>query len=471
MSLVKLEKNIINSLGSKGQAWLNNLPLMIEKLSKLWCLTDIAPVNNMSWNYVATGLMHNKESIVLKISSDKQLIFDEFQTLQHWNGHGAIRVIHFQPEYQAMLLERAIPGTLLKEWHPDSSEKTIPVYAAVVKAIAGSKPLKNQHYKHVRDWLNAIDKITDPRINSVFIEKARTLRTHLLKTATHEYLCHGDLHLENIIYQTPSWLAIDPKGIIGEMAFEAAAFDLIDKNAPYHPDASSLLLKRCQLLAKSLDLDVERLLSWIFLRIILSAQWFVEDKGDPSDMLKLAESVYPLLKSLDLSFVPLKANDLPLLHTWFQEPVVQKAFAHSQPLSLNAITEKYLPRILGEERIFCYIVQIDDQPVAFIQTYSLNDYLPEGISSANNALFHLGTPHEMAGIDLFIASESCRGKELGVNIVQQFIALFLQSNSHVIVDPDLDNIAAIRCYEKCGFVATVYSEDLKHIIMKYRLNG
>lgn len=99
------------------------------------------------------------------------------------------------------------------------------------------------------------------------------------------------------------------------------------------------------------------------------------------------------------------------------------------------------------------------------------DYFPEGISSANNALFHLGTPHEMAGIDLFIASESCRGKGLGVNIVQQFIALFLQSNSHVIVDPDLDNIAAIRCYEKCGFVATVYSEDPKHIIMKYRLNG
>jgi streptomycin 6-kinase len=141
-----------------------------------------------------------------------------------------------------------------------------------------------------------IDRITDPRIDKRFVAKASELKSALLDSVDHEYLCHGDLHLENIIKQNSNWVAIDPKGIIGEMAFEAAAFDLIRNDEM--EDVSTIpdkILDRATKLSVTLDLNVDRLLSWIFLRIIISAQWFVEDNGDPSLMLALAKHVYILI--------------------------------------------------------------------------------------------------------------------------------------------------------------------------------
>lgn len=67
-------------------------------------------------------------------------------------------------------------------------------------------------------------------ISDHFVNKAKQLKSKLFDSVKHEYLCHGDLHLEKIILNKNEWLAIDPKGIIGEMAFEASAFDLLSND-------------------------------------------------------------------------------------------------------------------------------------------------------------------------------------------------------------------------------------------------
>lgn len=290
-----LEKNVINIWGEKGQDWLSKLPSIINALSIYWSLTDIKPVNNMNYNYVALALQNNKIPVVLKISCDEALILNEYNALQHFNGHGAIKVFEINKEYNALLLEQAIPGCLLKENHPLKIEETIKIYGNVVKALA-EQPLPKGNYTHVSKWCETIDRITDQRIERKFVDKAKELKSILLASAEHEYLCHGDLHLENIIQHDKNWVSIDPKGIIGEMAFEAAAFDLITQaeikdNAKIQEKISDRIVK----LATILGLDFKRLLAWIFLRVILSAQWFVEDKGDPSNMLVLANYVYPLI--------------------------------------------------------------------------------------------------------------------------------------------------------------------------------
>lgn len=129
------------------------------------------------------------------------------------------------------------------------------------------------------------------------MHKAKQLKLNLLNSLKNEYLCHGDLHLENIIQNRNEWLAIDPKGIIGEMAFEAAAFDLLSNDELSDSSTTELkIVNRVKQLSTALDIDPNRLLQWIFLRIIISAQWFVEDNGDPSRVLKLAQHVYPLLR-------------------------------------------------------------------------------------------------------------------------------------------------------------------------------
>lgn len=287
--------NIENTFGEPGLQWLHSLPLIINKLSAYWSLTNIIPVNNMNWNYVAYAIQNN-QNVVLKISCDQSIIESEYHALKHFNGHGAIKLIDYHVEHQALLLERAIPGNSLKENYPLNIDETILAYTNVVKAIASQKSNDYSHV-HMSHWCEAIDKIEDDRIKKSFVNKAKQLKSSLLNSVKQEYLCHGDLHLENIIQNKNQWLAIDPKGIVGEMAFEAAAFDLLDNselNDSSHIE--SKIIYRVTQLANALDIDFNRLLSWIYLRIIISAQWFIEDKGDPKRVLKLAEHVFPLLE-------------------------------------------------------------------------------------------------------------------------------------------------------------------------------
>lgn len=106
--------------------------------------------------------------------------------------------------------------------------------------------------------------------------------------------------MENILQNGSTWVSIDPKGIIGEMAFDTAAFDLLSPNEiKNNQNISALIEDRISLLAKILDLNFNRLLAWFFIRIIMSAQWFIEDKGNPSFKLKLANYVYPGIQKLN----------------------------------------------------------------------------------------------------------------------------------------------------------------------------
>lgn len=295
MSMKTLEENVTNVWGDEGKAWLEKLPRIITELSAHWQLSNITPVDNLSYNYVATAKQNNGTPIVLKFSCDKTLIESEYRALKQFNGAGSIQVIDRHANHNALLLEQAIPGCLLKTNYSNHIEETIEIYATVVKALA-SIPKPDAEYTHAEKWCRAIDRIHDKRIKPQYIDKAKELKHYLLTSGDNEYLCHGDLHLENIIYHNKKWVSIDPKGILGEVAFEAAAFDLLDKADWREPETvPDKINYRLSLLANGLEIREDRLRAWFFLRTTISAQWFIEDNGDPEKMLKLADALYPTL--------------------------------------------------------------------------------------------------------------------------------------------------------------------------------
>ena len=295
MTMKTLEKNVINVWGDDGKSWFEQLPKIIAQLSKHWSLSDITPIDNMSYNYLAKAKQIDNTPVVLKVSCDKQLIQDEYRALKYFNGQGSIKVLDIHSNSNALLLEQGIPGHLLKSEKTHNIKNTINLYSEVVKTLALQTKPSAQH-THVKKWCNAIGRINDDRIKPHYIIKAKELSHSLLNSVKKEYLCHGDLHLENIIYHDNKWLSIDPKGIIAEMTFEAAAFDLIDKKEWSEPETiKDKIISRISLLANTLEINQVRLLSWVFLRVIISAQWFIQDQGDPNEMLNLASILYPLL--------------------------------------------------------------------------------------------------------------------------------------------------------------------------------
>jgi streptomycin 6-kinase len=128
------------------------------------------------------------------------------------------------------------------------------------------------------------------------------LFTDLLASSQEPILLHGDLHHGNILSaERERWLALDPKGIVGEAAYEVGA--LLRNPMPQllkdlHP--GRILARRVDQLAEELGFDRERLLSWGIAQAVLSAWWSYEDHGhgwEPA--IACAEHMTALSKGLN----------------------------------------------------------------------------------------------------------------------------------------------------------------------------
>jgi streptomycin 6-kinase len=101
---------------------------------------------------------------------------------------------------------------------------------------------------------------------------------------------HGDLHHENVLDGgVRGWLAIDPKGLIGERGFEYA-------NLFRNPDADlalapGRLARLASIVAETAALERARLLAWVYAYAVLGAAWSLEDgsEDDAAVGLQIAE--------------------------------------------------------------------------------------------------------------------------------------------------------------------------------------
>lgn len=168
---------------------------------------------------------------------------------------------------------------------------------------------------------------------------------------------------------------------------------------------------------------------------------------------------------INVNFKKITAKDLPLLLTWFEEPHVQKWWPAPDK---DELLEKFLQRIRSKDT-FGYIVFLNNVPIGYIQYY----YIDRNNKKTGSWLPPL--PETMVGTDQFIGDPMYVGKGYGTFFIKQFINELQKIEptvTTVIVDPDPENAAAIRCYEKVGFTKVgVYDvPGGKHLLMRYDIN-
>ena len=288
----KLIENVTNIFGEQGSAWIRSLPNIVEALAEHWQLSQISPVDNMTYNYVAKALTSTNKLVVLKISCYKKSSDEEMQALMYFDGNASVRLLEHNEKYHAMLLDQAIPGTTLKSFYPAQIEYVMDCYAATMNKLH-SKRLPSQHnYRHINDWLKAIDRLTADQFPAGMFARAIQIKNKLLSTIQQELFLHGDLHHDNLIKNNDEWLTIDPKGIIGDAEFEIAAFDFIHPSE-FHlkTEINNLFTKRIGLLAEKSKLNADRIKDWVFVRLVLSAAWSIEDNCEIGWDIELAKSL------------------------------------------------------------------------------------------------------------------------------------------------------------------------------------
>ena len=231
--------------------------------------------------------------VVLKVVKREGDEWRSGEILQAFDANGVARVYEQAPG--AVLLERLKPGNSLAQIALDGrDEEATDILASVIRemSLSATKTSASQVTRvTVSDWAKAFERYTETGNNQVpkqLVESAHQLYSSLCASQREPRLLHGDLQHYNVLFDSErGWLAIDPKGIIGEVEYEIGA---ILRNPIERPD-----LFTSHITIKKLNLDYERVLDWAFAQAVLSAIWSIED-GFPVDAmnpaLRLANAIH-----------------------------------------------------------------------------------------------------------------------------------------------------------------------------------
>ncbi|WP_391122809.1 aminoglycoside phosphotransferase family protein [Psychrobacillus sp. L3] len=278
---LSFEKKIIGANGEVGKAWLDSLESLVHTYLDKWDLQSYGAVENLSYNYVLKVIDMSGNRAILKLGIPNYDFGNEIRTLRAYNGNGCVKIIKADSENGAMLLEHLQPGTMLTEVEEQLAVKTFAhVWTAIRRTVE-----ENADHPSIADWMKAFDRYQDKYqtnegpIPNHFVFLARTYFVEIANSSENNDLLHGDLHHENILYSTTDgWLAIDPKGVIGDNYFDFISFltnQLFNKSNP-----RQLLEKRVTLLCEEMQLNKERLLKAAVAMSTLYTCWGIED-NDP----------------------------------------------------------------------------------------------------------------------------------------------------------------------------------------------
>lgn len=269
------------AFGEAGHAWLDRLPALLSNYAAQWQLTLESPFP-LSYNYVVAATRADGTPAVLKLGVPNSEVDTESAALRIFDGRGAVRLLESDPDGGALLIERLTPGTTLAMLADDDEATAI---ATQVMRRLWQPLLVSHPFPSLRQWTRAIREHRESfggagPLPAPLFERAERLLDDLLESQPTPVLLHGDLHHENILRAGDErWLAIDPKGIAGDPAFEVGPL-LYNRLPPVidAPAGRHLLARRVSRLAEELALDRERVLMCGVVACVLSACWSIEDR-------------------------------------------------------------------------------------------------------------------------------------------------------------------------------------------------
>jgi streptomycin 6-kinase len=179
---------------------------------------------------------------------------------------------------------------------------------AVVCDVAGAlhapaAPAADLAFPTVADWGRGFERYRrsgDATLPPELVDRAEALYRELAASQDAPRLLHGDLHHFNVLHDAErGWLAIDPKGVVGEPAYEFGAMLRNPWGGEYGRAlcaATPVVGRRCSIVSERLALDRRRVLAWGFAQAVLSAVWSAEDAESPDHALSVAAAILPALR-------------------------------------------------------------------------------------------------------------------------------------------------------------------------------
>lgn len=195
------------------------------------------------------------------------------------SGHGAVKLLGF--EGSRMLLEyageRHLLDTLRDEGDDTATEIAADVLATLLSASDTPPPADFQPLRDRFEALFSTAQADRRNGRTSLYAEAAAVADRLLDNPAELRPLHGDLHHENILLGPRGWLAIDPKGVLGDPGFDAAN---LFYNPLGHDDlcrSPDRIAHMAKVFSRTIGQDEQTVLDHAFAYGCLSAAWHAGD--------------------------------------------------------------------------------------------------------------------------------------------------------------------------------------------------
>lgn len=270
----------------------------IEERVREWDITVERTLETES-SFLAFGTRED-QAVVLKVLRAPGDEWRAGEILEAYDGGGTVRVHAHVPG--AVLLERLRPGTsLVPLVLAGRDDEATEVIADVIQRMTRPRQL-SVAAPTLEDWGKGFERYLasgDTQVPVPLAQRAQQIYMALCRSQRRTRLLHGDLQHSNVLLDADrGWVAVDPKGVVGEVEYEIGASL---RNPVERPDlfaSRKAVERRLRIFAGRLEIDADRVLLWAFSQAVLSVLWCIEDGAavDPnSSGLMLADAIQLLL--------------------------------------------------------------------------------------------------------------------------------------------------------------------------------
>jgi streptomycin 6-kinase len=300
-------------LGPGFADWRARLPRLAQELLEDWGLRLDGGLRSGLTAVVLPVRDADGRAAALKVAWPHDEAEHEHLVLRAWAGRGAVRLLRADPARWALLLERAdADADLAVLGDVEACEVVGGLYGLLHRPAL---PQLRRLSDLAEDWAVRLHRLErHPQVPRRFVVQAVSHLTELAGLPTTDgTLVHTDLHYANVLAslregggvsrapasgtqrgvwgvvppQDTSWLAIDPKPLSGDPAYEVAPLLWNRTDELRGPGASvrDALLDRFYAVVDAAGLDEDRARAWVVVRGMVNVLWAVEEaeRGQPLD--------------------------------------------------------------------------------------------------------------------------------------------------------------------------------------------